>query len=50
MSDERITITQTVDVSAATTALEFALAQLPPLPDEDDGETERPASGEESTP
>jgi hypothetical protein len=50
MSDARIAITQTVDASAATTALEFIRAQLPPLPDEADAPEERPVGSEENTP
>lgn len=49
MSDSRITVTMEIDVSSATTALEFALAQLPPLPDEEQQE-ERPVGSEETTP
>jgi hypothetical protein len=47
MSDSPLTVTMDVDTSAATTALEFALAQLPPIPDEDEPE-ECPVGGEET--
>lgn len=47
MSDRRVTVTTVVDISSATLALEFALAQLPPLLDED--EPERPVGSEEKT-
>lgn len=44
-----LTFTFEVDTSSATAALEFALAQLPPMPDEDDGEPVRPAGSEETS-